>query len=288
MSLAVIRTPAVNLALLMFAFALYLAMSLLLSVHKLTPPDINNLYTYRCQLQAPTADHTLRIRNVVSNLSIDLARQLCHSDIMAKQGYQYIEISWPPAGQITAKSLLAQEYDFLLNRHHNLKGLLNDIDELYQEIIEYPLQPIFWWSKSAPPQLTPAFFQHKRIGVTSNTESHPYYLIPLKSLADAGIQLSDEQLVILPTPDTLLQAFAEGHVDMIMASAQLPSQLQAHQHDYPLYHSQQAWEVASSSWFASKKISDTPEILCEFVRANTVYAEVIKNYAKQATIYAQC
>ena len=288
MAAAVLYSPTVNRILLASACLLYLGLTVLFSVHKLRPPTIDNLYTYQCLINEMNAGKTLHIRNVISNLSMELANQLCTSEILAAQGYSQVEISWPPSGQITAKALMAQEYDFLLNRQHNLQGLLNEVDELYKPVLDYPMHPIFWWSKTATPQLSEAFFRNKRIGVSSNTESHPYYLIPLKSLSDAGIELTDEQLLIVPTPDSLLQAFAENHVDMIMGSQFIPEQLKNYPHDYPLYRSKQSWEVASSTWFVSHKLSGSKAVICEFIRAGSLYEKKMEGYNLKAIAHVDC
>lgn len=288
MPAAVIRSAYVNRFLLVCACLFYLSLTLLFSAHKLLPPNIDNLHTYRCQIKNATTGTTLHIRNVISNLSMELANQLCSSEILVAYGYWQVEISWPPAGQITAKALMAQEYDFLLNRQHNLQGLLNEVDDLYYPILDYPMQPLFWWSKTAPPQLTSEFFRNKRIGVSSNTESHPYYLIPLKSLSDAGIELTDEQLLIVPTPDSLLQAFAENHVDMIMGAQYILEQLKTYPYDYPLYHSQQSWDVANSTWFVSRKLSNSKPVICEFIRAGSLYEKKLKGYNLKAIAHVDC
>ncbi|MDU0355852.1 hypothetical protein RS130_19930 [Paraglaciecola aquimarina] len=179
--------------------------TVLVSWQHFVPANQTNFYTYSCSINNAGQGRTLKIRNVISNLSTTFADKLCASKTLSQHGYSHVQIEWPTSKQLTARVLVDGQYDFILNRHHHLKGLVLDIDELYQPISIFSGYDIFWWNKFESPQLTAAFLANKTIGVTSNTKSHPYYLIPLRSLSDAGIQLSEQQIKVFPSSDSLFR-----------------------------------------------------------------------------------
>lgn len=257
-----------------------------LSWHSTTPSLTQNLYTYTCNVHSAAAGSTLKIRNVMSNFSIQFADQLCQSDKIHKSGIAKVEISWPSSEQLTAQLIINQEYNFVFSRHHYLKGLSDEVDSFYQPILSVSGFRIVWWHKGKEPVMTQEFFANKTIGVTNNTNSHFSYLTPLSSLANANITLQPSQLKYFPTSGSLQQGFINGDVDLIMWDKQLLTNLSPTP-DIKINHSKKVWRIKGLDWYASQKSLDNKELICEFIEKFSVYEPLFatKNNLKLQNTY---
>ena len=207
--------PTKLLYLLLCALPLCLAVSISYGVSRqqLAPAMASDYSNYQCTTGSNRPE-TFRILTLTVMDSVELANRLCAAPDMQAH-YGQVEIVWHTRGFITARDIVEQHYDLFLNRPYLVAGLVPDYERYYRPIITSAPYSVYWLSRTSKPELTPAYFADKRVGLLDDFYSQSFFLLPSGSLRSANIQLNDAQKVLFHDLNSLYSAFETGDVDLI-------------------------------------------------------------------------
>ncbi|WP_102798196.1 hypothetical protein [Bowmanella denitrificans] len=249
---------------------LLIVVTLPFSAQQVSTLALGHYHRYQCQTSNPqAAQPAFRILTVTSMLAQDIADQLCASDVMA-QHYRSIIISWKPRGQLNAAQILNEEYDLIWSREHNMQGLVPEFANYYDTLLQYDHYQVYWFSRGDAPVISQAGFADKKIGLLNDKLSHTHYLLPLTSIKEAGIEVSDNQLVYFDDGVSLFEAFSRQQVDLISGGLWLLGEI-----DLPLQRTLISDHAIAATLFIRKL--NNPQINCEAARAMNQFAAVLSD-----------
>ncbi|WP_288131210.1 hypothetical protein [Microbulbifer sp.] len=223
-----------------------IAASSLLARQHIELGTLGKYHVYQCQTGGVTSAPVFDLLAVSSHRARKVADHLCAASPMAEY-YGAVRIDWQPRGQLSAKDILNETYDLIWSREHTMAGLVPEYASYYEPLLHYDHYQVYWFSRGAPPRLTPAYFHGKRIGLLNDRQSHTMYLLPLASLKEAGIDFSAEELVYFDDAPSLYGAFARGELDLVSGGLFLEQDL-----DIPLSRTLIAGNATAATLFVRK------------------------------------
>lgn len=230
--------------------------------------NLQDYVSYRCEAANTDSDAAFRVLTLTSTYAIALAEALCQSALLSEQ-YASVEISWHPRGYLKAQDILEGNYQLIWNRRHVVEGLLPEVYQYYQPILDSPRYTLFWLSRKTPVAMNDTYFAGKRVGLSLDQHSQTYFLQPMNALRSANIDLDNTQIQYFSSIAALYDAFEQGQVDII-SSARNPVLLpdQGGVVFTPL-----AEDVPSGSWFLRADLLGDPAV-CDIIRALNVFQPV--------------
>ncbi|WP_416308247.1 hypothetical protein [Neptunicella sp. SCSIO 80796] len=243
--------------------------------------NLSDYYHYQCDMQDKQSNNPRFRFLTVSSLYVDrIAQRLCRSPVMAEH-YSGVTISWKPRWLLSPTEVVNENYDLIWSRENALRGLVPGYQHYYQLLMAFDNYKVYWFSKGQTPILEQAYFENKRVGILTDRLSQTHHLLPLMSLKDANIQLSDQQLIAFDDARNLYQAFATGEIDLMTGGDWLQREI-----DAPISGLLISDKVNAASLFIRK--SHPPAVDCALVRVMETYQETLLNTHIQPDIDIHC
>jgi hypothetical protein len=267
MPLLLLTTRKAYLGLIVLLLGSSFAACLLLSNQGAQAVHLSDYHIYRCETGAAQFDRTFSILTVTSVFAREVADRLCDSEIMARH-YGAVSISWEPRGLLAAEQILSEEYDLIWSREHNMRGLVPEFADYYDTLLRYDHYRVYWIGRGQKPELNPAYFQSRKVGLLNDKLSHTHYLLPLASLKKIGVSLSAENIIYFDDVLGLYNAFKQGEIDLISGGHWLQEDL-----DLPLHYALITDDAIAATLFI-RRVHSSP-INCEVVRALEVWEPIL-------------
>lgn len=208
-------------------------------------PPLGDYHVYGCETGGSGND-SFTLLTVSSIFARDIADNLCRDPAMAQQ-YGSVRISWKPRQQLTAEEVLNEDYDLIWSREHSLRGLVPEFANYYESLLRYDQYKVYWFSRGGKPELSQSYFHGKRIGLLKDRLSHTFHLLPLASLKQLGVDISQQPLIYFDDAISLYRAFAAGELDLVSGGLFLEQDL-----DIPLQRTLMADNVVAATLFVRK------------------------------------
>lgn len=237
------------------------------------PLELGNYHIYRCETGAGAEREIFDILAVSSIHARAIADRLCRAPAMSRH-YSAVRISWKPRGRLSAEEILNEDYDLIWSRVHTMRGLVPEFSDFYDTLVRYDHYRVYWFSRSGRPELSREYFHGKRIGLLNDKLSHTFYLLPLASLKEIGVDLSREKLIYFDDAIGLYRAFARGELDLVSGGLFLEKDL-----DIPLHRTLIAENATAATLFVRK--ARAPEVDCDVAGAFDTFTDTFINAQRQ-------
>ncbi|WP_165857375.1 hypothetical protein [Marinobacter sp. JSM 1782161] len=244
-------------------------LALLLGQVRVADANLGPYDHYRCDTGAEQGGRDFRILTTTNYLAPALADHLCQSGWLADR-FGGVDISWQPRALLDTRDLADQRYDLLWNRHRVLRGLLANVDQYYERLLQTPTYSVYWLSRTDKPQLTADYFADKRVGLIQDSQSQSSFQQPVGQLRQAGIELAPEQLHFFADRRSLYQAFNTGDVDIISGLKWVGEQAVPPERRLVI-----AEGLSTGAWFASRRVLE-PGARCDLLAALAVMAPIYR------------
>jgi hypothetical protein len=198
-------------------FLLALFISAVTSRQPLATPAFADYASYECRTISNSSENsgpTFRALTASSQKAVELADALCAAPTIGNH-YARVVVEWRPRGYLSARHVVEQQYELFLDRRYHILGLVPDFRQYYSPLLDLPSYPVYWVSRTSTPELTQNYFANKTVGLLTDFYSQSFYLLPMKSLQEAGLNLEESQMRFYSDISTLYSAFADGEVDLI-------------------------------------------------------------------------
>ncbi|MCQ3828479.1 hypothetical protein HXX02_03400 [Microbulbifer elongatus] len=231
--------------------ALGAAVSLWLSQQRAAAPVLRDYHVYQCATgssagEAHTSGSVFSLLTVSSIFAREIADNLCRSAAMARH-YHRVQISWKPRSQLRAEEVLNEDYDLIWSRTHSLRGLVPEYATYYEPLLRYDQYKVYWFSRDQKPRLERDYFAGKKIGLLNDRLSHTFHLLPLASLKQVGVDISQQQLFYFDDAISLYRAFRQGELDLVSGGLFLEQDM-----DIPLQRTLLADNVTAATLFVRR------------------------------------
>ncbi|WP_406828253.1 hypothetical protein [Microbulbifer sp. ARAS458-1] len=241
----------VYVATLCMILALGVGVSLWLSQQEAAAPVLRDYHVYQCvtgaEARAPGQKREIfNLLTVSSIFAREIADNLCRSADMARH-YHGVQISWKPRSQLRAEEVLNEDYDLIWSRTHSLSGLVPEYSTYYEPLLRYDQYKVYWFSRDQKPRLERDYFQGKKIGLLNDKLSHTFHLLPLASLKEVGLDISQQQLFYFDDAISLYRAFRSGDLDLVSGGLFLEQDM-----DIPLQRTLMADNVTAATLFVRR------------------------------------
>lgn len=245
--------------------ALPVLATLALSRQSFSDIALQDYLSYRCDIPDSGAEGPFRVLTLTSSYAIALADRLC-SSASIKARYSRVEISWHPRSYLQPQDILENRFELIWNRRHVVEGLVPEVYQYYQPIMDSPRYTLFWASQQSRVEMSNAYFADKVVGLSQDQQSQTYYLQPMNALKRAAIALDSQQIRYFSSIAALYDAFEQGRVDIISSTrnpALIPDQRS-------VVFTPLADDVPSGTWLLRQSLIDSPAG-CDIVTALTVF-----------------
>ncbi len=211
------------------------------------PVQLADYNSYQCQTGNAASTREFHILTLTPLNARQIADGLCSET--AQLPVASVKISWFARSHLTARDIVAGNYDLFWNRLHLVEGMVPSYADYYRIIFDTPTYPLYWVALNNTPHPGADYFATHVVGFLDDPKSQTMFLQPHDWLREHNIELGKNNARFYPSIESLRVALLQGEIDVMSMSPNMIGLLGLEAHKKLLINA----NVESGSWFLHQR-----------------------------------